>query len=791
MSPWPSSRCRSELAFGVASGAGAAAGLVTAVVAGCVAAVLGGSHLQVSGPTGAMAVILLPIVAHHGAGAVATVAVMAGVVVVLGGVLGLGRLMAYLPWPVVEGFTLGIAVVIAAQQVPVALGVPTPDGTNASLVAVEAVVRFVGQGDVVVVGLLVLAVVLTAGLAKLHHALPAALVAVGVVTGVAELAHLDVARIGALPRGLPAPSVPDLSQAGPLLSAAVAVAALAALESLLSARVADGMTNHERHDSDRELVGQGLANVASGLFGGLPATGALARTAVNVRSGARTRLASLSHAVVLALMMAAAAGLVGRIPLVALAGVLLVTAVRMVDRRAVAAVLRSTRTDGLVLLLTAGATIVLDLVRAVEIGIVVSVVVALVRLSRTTEVVDDSAVLVVSDPEESALLRQHVLVYRVDGPLFFAATTRFLHQLVAGADVRVIVLRLGNLLLLDASGARAVAEIVRGLREQNVHVVVKVSSPEHTRLLRAVGALDSLEVQGRVLGDLPAALSLARTLAVGDPVTDPPAAEHPETEGQGLRRPCGVTTGSAAAQALAVGPGTQRVDALGHRRTGRPQRLQPLVHGGRLLLGQRWPHARDLRGQLVQRHLVLAVPGPHQVHGHIGQDAVDALALGLGELACPVQRALQHQHHAGSAHGAEHHGSGVQVTGTGALDGHRLLVVVPAATQRAQGSAATTDLALELPVGGALGLARHQDPGGQGAQRHAQERVVDRVVEDDAQGEEHGHHEQERAEHPPRDGGVHPSGLVEDLPDLAQACEALLARLGGVVSGLAGHGHQG
>jgi len=507
------------LAFGVASGVGAAAGLVTAVVAGCVAAVFGGSHLQVSGPTGAMAVILLPIVVHHGAGAVATIAVLAGVIVALGGVLGLGRLLAYLPWPVVEGFTLGIAVVIAAQQVPVALGLPMPDGSNASLMAVQAVARSFEHGNVVVVGLLVLAVVLTAGLTRLHRSVPAALVAVGAVTVVAELAHLDVARIGALPRSLPAPMLPDLSHAGTLVSAAVAVAALAALESLLSARVADGMTDHERHDSDRELVGQGLANVASGLFGGLPATGALARTAVNVRSGARTRLASLSHAVVLAAMMAAASGLVGRVPLVALAGVLLVTAARMVDRRAVTAVLRSTRTDGLVLVLTAGATIVFDLVRAVEVGIVVSVVVALVRLSRTTQVVDDTdAVLEISDPEEHALLRQHVLVYRVDGPLFFAATAQFLRELAAVADVRVIVLRLGNLAMLDASGAKAVAEIVGDLQSRHIGVVLKVTDAEHLRLLRAVGALQGLEQRGRVLTDLDQAVSLARRL-VADATT--------------------------------------------------------------------------------------------------------------------------------------------------------------------------------------------------------------------------------------------------------------------------------
>jgi SulP family sulfate permease len=513
------------LAFGVASGVGAAAGLVTAVVAGVAAAVFGGSHLQVSGPTGAMAVVLLPIVASFGAGAVATVAVLAGVIVVLAGVLGLGRLLTFLPWPVVEGFTLGIAVVIAAQQVPIALGVPTPEGTNASVVAARAVVRSVEQGDLVVVALLAVTILVTVALSRLHRAVPAALVAVGVVTGVAELTGLDVVRIGALPRMLPAPSLPELGQAGALGSAAVAVAALAALESLLSARVADAMTDREPHHSDRELVGQGIANVASGLFGGLPATGALARTAVNVRSGARTRLAALSHALVLAVMMVALSGVVSRIPLVALAGVLLVTAARMVDRHSVTAVLRSTRTDALVLVLTAGATVVLDLVRAVEIGIVVAVVVALVRLSRTAQVVEETAaVLEGSDPQDHDLLRDHVLVYRVEGPLFFAATARFLREFASVADVRVVVLRLADLAMLDASGARAVAQIVADLHDRHIDVVLKVESVEHTRLLRAVGALGGLEEQGLVLTDLPSALDRARALA-GRPTSSLAAVE--------------------------------------------------------------------------------------------------------------------------------------------------------------------------------------------------------------------------------------------------------------------------
>lgn len=503
------------LAFGVASGVGAAAGLVTAVVAGAVAAVFGGSHLQVSGPTGAMTVVLVPIVAQQGVGAVAAIAVLAGVVVALAGVLGLGRLIGLVPWPVVEGFTFGIAVVIAAQQVPMGLGVARPHGENAALVALRALGGFAAHPSWWVLGLLGLAVVLTAWLPRLHRSLPAGLLAVAAVTVVAELSGADVARIGALPRTLGLPSWPDVGSLPALVPPALVVAALAALESLLSARVADGMTDAARHDPDRELVGQGLANVASGLFGGLPATGALARTAVNARTGARTRLAALTHALVLVVLMGLASGLVGRIPLVALAGVLLVTAYRMVERHVVVAVLRSTRTDALVFVLTAGATVVLDLVTAVEIGVAVAMVVALVKLSHTSRLVEDHTALEIAAPQEHDLLRRHVLVYRVDGPLFFAASGRFLKQLTDVTDVRVVVLRLGNLALLDATGARAVGEIAEELDGRGIAVVLKIASEQHLRLLRTVGALGLLERQGHVHGDLPAAISHALEHAAG------------------------------------------------------------------------------------------------------------------------------------------------------------------------------------------------------------------------------------------------------------------------------------
>lgn len=498
------------LGFGVATGVGAGPGLVTAVVAGAVAAVFGGSSLQVSGPTGAMTVVLVPLVAEHGPSVVYPVAVMAGLIVVAAAVLRLGRLLAFVPWPLVEGFTLGIAVVIAAQQVPGGLGMAKPDVENAVAAAAVAVARFAARPDWVVLGLLALAVFLTAALPRLHRALPASLLAVITVTVAVEVSGARVARIGSLPASLPLPELPNVTGVEELIPAAAVVAFLAALESLLSARVADGMSDAPRHDPDRELFGQGLANIASGLWGGLPATGAIARTAVNARAGATTRVAALTHALVLAVVVYTVAGLVGRIPLVALAGVLLVTAYRMVERHTLRAVLTSTRGDALVFVLTALGTIAFDLVFAVEVGLGVAIVLALVRVARTASAVpepvtDDG----VDSTTEHDLLAGQVLAYRLDGPLFFAVADRFLREITATTDVRVVILRLGAVAMLDATGARVLGEIVEHLRRQGIMVLVKTASDEHRRLLTAVGTLAPLVARGHVFSTFPEAVAHA------------------------------------------------------------------------------------------------------------------------------------------------------------------------------------------------------------------------------------------------------------------------------------------
>jgi SulP family sulfate permease len=501
------------LGFGVASGLGAEAGIVTAIVAGVVAGAFGGSHVQVSGPTGAMTVVLVPVVAHVGPAGVALVALAAGVLLVALGAARLGRYAAILPWPVVEGFTIGIALLIFLQQVPSALGVAKPDGENSALVAARAVHAWAG-GPWTALALVALVAVVMSALPRLHHGLPASLAAVAAATGVAQLLGLDVPRIGHVPAGLPAPSLPSLSggDVAQLASATLAVAALAAIESLLSAKVADGMADGQAHDPDRELVGQGLANVAVSMFGGMPATGAIARTAVNVRAGARTRAAAIVHGFALVVVVLALAPVLSRVPLAALAGVLMVTAFRMVEATTVTRIVRTSRSDSLLLLTTAGATVAFDLVVAVGVGVALASLLALKSMADATTFAAEPAPeaptvdtsLVPESPD------RHIVAYRLDGALFFGAAQRFLLELADVGDVEVVILRLGRLRVLDSTGAQAIADLVSHLQHRGITVLLASVRPEHERLLTAAGALDALAHERHLLPTIHEALDHAR-----------------------------------------------------------------------------------------------------------------------------------------------------------------------------------------------------------------------------------------------------------------------------------------
>ena len=499
------------LAFGVASGLGAGAGIITAIVAGLLAAIFGGSNLQVSGPTGAMTVVLLPVVAQVGISGVLVVGMIAGAILIGLAFAGAGRYMQFIPLPVVEGFTIGIAVIIGLQQVPAALGVDA-EGEKVVVRAFSAIRIWLQELAIasLLIALVVAGVILLA--VRFRPGVPASMFAVLIATIIVGFFELDVATIGIIPSGLPSPSIPQVSwsQLSTLMIPAIAIAALAALESLLSATVADAMSVGERHDSNRELFGQGIANIASPLFGGVPATAAIARTAVNVRSGARSRLSAITQSVGLLLVILVASRWVSFIPLAALAGVLFATVIQMIEISSVRALLRATRGDAAILIATAIATIAFDLVTAVIIGMAIAGIYALRQVAKSARI--DEIPFDQSDHSDAEweLLKEHVVAYRLDGPLFFGAAHRFLLEISEVSDVRVVILRLSRIRTLDATGASVLGDTIKSLEQRGVTVMLSGIQPHHELIFRGLGVLGELADEKHVFANTPEAIEHAR-----------------------------------------------------------------------------------------------------------------------------------------------------------------------------------------------------------------------------------------------------------------------------------------
>ena len=374
------------LGFAITTGAPASAGLSTAIIAGFIAALFGGSNFQVSGPTGAMTVVLVPIVATYGLNALPALGVTAGLIIISLAIFRLGRFIDQVPLPVMEGFTLGIALIIALQQIPLIFQIPKEPGTHTVSVAIETLRIGLNQNIHWISIFLALGTLILKRswprikkLLRITTHIPASAVAVFVLSSFSYILDLDVTRIGELPRTLAFDfsfSFPDIPLAK-FIYAALVIAMLGAIESLLSARVADGMAHQEidheqpKHQPNKELFGQGLATIASVFSGGLPATGAIARTSVNVHSGARTRLAAMVHAIFLLLVVLIFAPIVSIIPTSVLAGVLLGTSLRIANPTSVKEALQTTGSQRLVYAATALAVLFIDLIWGVVIGLTI------------------------------------------------------------------------------------------------------------------------------------------------------------------------------------------------------------------------------------------------------------------------------------------------------------------------------------------------------------------------------------------------------------------------------------
>ena len=372
------------IGFGITSGMSAAAGLTTAIIAGLLAAIFGGSKYQVSGPTGAMTVILIPVIHNYGIAAIPALGLMAGVLVIAMAIFKLGAVINRVPWTVVEGFTVGIAFIISLQQIPLALGIAKGEGEKSYLVAWNTLRNAFDQG-LNYSSLLVVALTLIIKFSwppfvhrlKMKHHIPASFVALLIVTLIVKIFSVNVTTIGLIPRSLGSYQKPIFDNFTSLLVPALWIALLAAVESLLSARVADGLAhNKEKFEPNRELFGQGLATLAASLFGGMPATGAIARTSVNVRSHAKSRLASVFHAIVLLFIALVAAPLVSQIPTAVIAGLLLGTSYRILNPVSIMESLRTTKAEASALVVTAISTVAIDLIWGMAIGICVHVILA-------------------------------------------------------------------------------------------------------------------------------------------------------------------------------------------------------------------------------------------------------------------------------------------------------------------------------------------------------------------------------------------------------------------------------
>jgi len=464
------------MALGIASGATPNQGLVTAVIAGFLISLLGGSRVQVGGPTGAFVVIVAGIIAAHGYAGLVLATLLAGFILIAAGYAGIGRLIRFIPMPVVTGFTAGIAVIIASSQVGDFLGLTTGKLPAefipkwATYLGALSSTSFPALG----VGAATLAIIVL--LRRFAPQLPAFLIALLIASLAVALLHLPVATVGdrfpAMPTGMPAPHIPDISLAliQHLLPSAFTIAFLAGMEALLSATVADGMTGYS-HRSGQELVAQGVANIASALFGGLPATGAIARTATNIRAGGRTPLAGIFHSVFLLVFLLVAGKLIAHVPMAALAAILLVVAWGMSEVERFKTLLKMDAGERALLLLTFLLTVLVDLTVAIGVGVTLASLLFMARMSDTAGLLPDE--LSIDDPTQRASLPKGVEVFRFAGPMFFGVAREMLDALHrTGRSPKTIILRMERVPYIDSSGASALEAFVRQAHGEGTKLIL-------------------------------------------------------------------------------------------------------------------------------------------------------------------------------------------------------------------------------------------------------------------------------------------------------------------------------
>ena len=533
------------IAFAIASGVKPEQGLYTAIVAGFLISLLSGSRVQIGGPTGAFIVIIYGIVQKFGYDGLVIATIMAGVLLIIMGFAKLGAVIKYIPYPVTVGFTAGIALIIAVGQIRDLLGLHLEKVPAEFIEKIVAYSEHIGSIAPVaaVIGIATIAIVFL--WPRVTQRIPGSLIAILVTTGMVQLMDLPVetigSRFGSVSGSLPSFRLPqvDWRTASSLVSPAITIALLAGIESLLSAVVADGMTGR-KHRSNMELIAQGVANIASPLFGGIPATGAIARTATNIKNGGRTPVAGIVHAVVLLLIMLFFGKWAALIPMATLAGILVVVAYNMSELHHFVKLFKSPKMDIAVLLVTFFLTILVDLTVAIQAGVVLAALLFMKRMSDVTQVgYITSMVGFEEEDEEDAKADPNninkfsvpngVEVFEVNGPFFFGAAERFKHTLnLIVKKPKVLILRTRTVLAMDATALHALEEVYDMTKRDGSVLVLAGIHAQPMIAMDKAGFLDKVGVEN-VFENIGDALKRARSI-IGAPQPDQQAPAYMEVD---------------------------------------------------------------------------------------------------------------------------------------------------------------------------------------------------------------------------------------------------------------------
>lgn len=511
------------IAFGIASGVTPEKGIITAIVAGFIISFLGGSRVQIGGPTGAFIIIVYGIIQQYGTTGLAIATVMAGFILIFMGLAKFGSLIKFIPYPVVVGFTSGISLLIFSTQIKDFFGLSIAKVPSEFHEKWILYFQNFSTINYYVFGIALLSLIILIFWPKVTHRIPGSLIAIIISTIIVQYFNLPVdtigSRFGEIPSNLPSPNLLEfhLSDIKNLIAPATTIALLAAIESLLSAVVADGMIGG-KHRSNMELIAQGVANIASPLFGGIPATGAIARTATNIKNGGRTPVAGIIHSITLLLIMLFFGSYAKLIPMATLAAILVIVSYNMSEWHAFKSLLKSPRSDVIVLLTTFFLTVIFDLTIAIEIGMILAVLLFMKRMAEvsnisiiTRELEDEEEK---ADPNsiEKRIVPEGVEVFEINGPFFFGAATKFKEQLkIVENPPKILIIRMRNVPAIDATGLQILRELYYDSKKNGTHLIL---SGVHTQPLYAMTQAGIFDLYGEenIHGNIDDALDRAREI---------------------------------------------------------------------------------------------------------------------------------------------------------------------------------------------------------------------------------------------------------------------------------------